>query len=153
ATGAMMFRFLPLILRIVGRVVATTSGPGMTLGIWQLTRSPARYTQLALLVVMAAAVGTFAATYGETTDRSQEEQALYSVGTDVRLGHLGRLDRENSDTTTKALLAVPGVEAAGTAYRASLGLGPLPNFGEQFPILAWDPAPRRDCCGFGGALP
>ena len=59
---------------------------------------------LLLLVVMAAAVGTFAATYGETTDRSQVDQALYSVGTDVRLGNLGRLDRESSDATAKALL-------------------------------------------------
>ena len=157
ATGAMMFRFLPLILRLVGRVVATTSGPGMTLGIWQLTRSPARYTQLALLVVMAAAVGTFAATYGETTDRSQEEQALYSVGTDVRLGHLGRLDRENSDTTTKALLAVPASRRRARRTGRRWASGRLPNFGEQFPILGLDPDAAPDLLWFredfaGGSL-
>src|SRR6185436_10961052 len=117
ATGAMMFRFLPLILRIVGRVVATTSGPGMTLGLWQLTRSPARYTQLALLVVMAAAVGTFAATYGETTDRSQEQRALFQSGADVRLTSLGRLNIEPPGSIQGQIAAVPGVEAVATANR------------------------------------
>ena len=89
--GALMFRFLPPVLAVVIAAAARTSGPGVTLGLWQLTRSPGRYTQLALLVVMAAAVGTFAATYGKTTDVSQEERALYAVGLDVRLTGLGKL--------------------------------------------------------------
>ena len=71
-----MSRFLPIVLAVVTRLLSRTSGPGTMLGLWQLTRSPARYTQLALLVVMAAAVGTFAATYGKTTDVSQQQQAL-----------------------------------------------------------------------------
>ena len=106
AIGAMMFRFLPLILGLVTKVLAATAGPGVTLGLWQLTRSPARYNQLALLVVMAAAVGTFAATYGQTTDRSQEDRALYAAGSDVRLTGLGHLQLGFSPEAAGKLEAV-----------------------------------------------
>jgi hypothetical protein len=139
AVGAMMFRFLPPILAVVSRIVSATAGPGMTLGFWQLTRSPARYTQLALLVVMAAAVGTFAATYGETTDRSQEERALYEAGTDARLTGMGRLDRLDNASVRNELLKIPGVEGVATAYRTQLSIGPLPSFGDQVQVLGIDP--------------
>jgi len=144
AIGAMMFRFLPLILRVVTKVLATTSGPGVTLGLWQLTRSPGRYTQLALLVVMAAAVGTFAATYGETTDRSQEERALYAAGSDVRLTGLGRLQRGFSPEAAGLLEEVDGVDHAVTATRQLMSIGPLPNFGAQVDVLGIDPNGAAD---------
>jgi ABC-type antimicrobial peptide transport system permease subunit len=144
AIGAMMFRFLPLVLRLVTKVLATTSGPGVTLGLWQLTRSPARYTQLALLVVMAAAVGTFAATYGETTDRSQEERALYAAGSDVRLTGLGRLQSGFSPEAAGRLEAVEGVDAAVTATRQVMSIGPLPSFGAQVDVLGLDPDGAAD---------
>lgn len=139
SVGALMFRFLPVILRLITRVAATTAGPGVTLGLWQLTRSPARYTQLALLVVMAAAVGTFAATYGETTDRSQEERALFSVGTDVRVTGLAELRNDEVEEISTKLEEIEGVEETATAFRGSFPLGPLPNLGRQIPVLALDP--------------
>jgi ABC-type antimicrobial peptide transport system permease subunit len=144
AIGAMMFRFLPLILRLVTKLVATTAGPGVTLGLWQLTRSPARYNQLALLVVMAAAVGTFAATYGETTDRSQEDRALYAAGADVRLTGLGRLQVGFSPEAADKLEAVPGVDHAVTATRQQMAIGPLPNFGDAVDVLGVDPQGAPD---------
>jgi hypothetical protein len=139
AIGALMFRFLPLLLTLVSKLMARTSGPGVTLGLWQLTRSPGRYTQLALLVVMAAAVGTFAATYGKTTDVSQEERALYAVGSDIRLTGLGDLGREFSDEVVSQLESVEGIESAATAFRSSYTLGPLPNFGAGVNVLGLDP--------------
>jgi ABC-type antimicrobial peptide transport system permease subunit len=144
AIGAMMFRLLPLILRLVTKVLATTSGPGVTLGLWQLTRSPSRYTQLALLVVMAAAVGTFAATYGETTDRSQEERALYAAGSDVRLTGLGRLQHGFSLDAADRLESIDGVDQAVTATRQLMSIGPLPTFGASVDVLGLDPDGAAD---------
>jgi hypothetical protein len=107
AVGALMFRFLPLILSVVSRVMSLTSGPGVTLGLWQLTRSPSRYSQLALLVIMAASVGTFAATYGETTDRSQDDRALYEAGVDAHSASLGRLNGKTSEELVRELSTSP----------------------------------------------
>jgi ABC-type antimicrobial peptide transport system permease subunit len=144
AIGAMMFRFLPLVLRLVTKVLATTSGPGVTLGLWQLTRSPARYMQLALLVIMAAAVGTFAATYGETTDQSQQDRALYAAGSDVRLTGLGRLQRGFGDDTGQRLEEVEGIDHAVTATRQQMSIGPLPTFGAPVRVLGVDPEGAAD---------
>ena len=139
AIGAMMFRFLPLILSLVTRLLGSTSGPGVMLGLWQLTRSPGRYTQLALLVVMAAAVGTFAATYGETTDRSQEERALYAIGSDARLTDLGVLERDSSADVTRRLETVEGVERAVTATRQRMSIGLSATFSALVDVLSIDP--------------
>jgi putative ABC transport system permease protein len=144
AVGALLFRFLPLLLGLTARIAAATAGPGVMLGLWQLTRSPARYTQLALLVVMAAAVGTFAATYGETTDRSQEDRALYSAGSDMRLIGIGRLASGFSEEAADKLREVPGVESAMTATRTLMSIGPLPNFGAQVDILGLQPEAAGD---------
>jgi hypothetical protein len=147
AIGALMFRFMPLVLGLVTRLLARTAGPGVTLGLWQLTRSPARYTQLALLVVMAAAVGTFAATYGETTDRSQEERALYAVGADMRLTGLGNLG-VNFDEAVQRLEEVDGIDKAVTAFRNAYTVGPLPNFGARIDVLGLDPLEASEVLWF-----
>jgi hypothetical protein len=140
ATGALMFRFLPLLLRLISGLLAGTAGPGLTMGLWQLTRSPSRYTQLALLVVMAAAVGTFAATYGETTDRSQTDRALFSAGVDVRTTGIGSLKGFDPGEAAARLAGVPGVERAATAFRGGLSPGPLPALDNPVSVLAVDPA-------------
>ena len=139
AIGALLFRFLPLVLSLATRLLAPAGGAGFVLGLWQLTRSPARYTQLALLVVMAAAVGTFAATYGETTDRSLEERARFSAGADLRLTGLGSLKSDTPDEIRSALGGIGGVEAVATAYRTALPIGPQSTFGTPVPVLALDP--------------
>ncbi len=148
AIGALMFRVLPLVLGLISRLMSLTSGPGVTLGLWQLTRSPSRYTQLALLVVMAGAVGTFAATYGETTDRSQEDRALFEAGVDLRITSLARLQGSTPTEIATALESVDGVEEAAAAYRGSLTLGPLPGFGTAVPVLGIDPRKAADLVWF-----
>jgi ABC-type antimicrobial peptide transport system permease subunit len=141
AVGALMFRFLPFILGAFGKLVAATSGPAaVTLGLWQMTRSPSRYTQLALLVVMAAAVGTFAATYGATTERSQEDRARFEAGVDFRLNALGNLDRYDMDRIKQDLGAIPGVNQASAAYRVKSQLGPLASGGNPVTLLGVDPS-------------
>ena len=139
AIGAVLARFLPLILSLVSRVVAKFGGSGLTLGLWQMTRNPARYTQLALLVVMAASVGTFAATYSETTNRSFDERALFEAGVDIRIDQLRRLDRLGAEAIEAELSALPGVKLASTAFRGNLNRGPLPTSSDGVEVLALDP--------------
>ncbi len=138
AIGALMFRLLPLVLGLVTRVASVTSGPGVTLGLWQLTRSPSRYSQLALLVIMAASVGTFAATYGATTDRSQDDRALYEAGVDAHTTSLSRLNGLDPGEIDAALSGLPGIENVATAYRSSFGGGPLSTLSGGIPVLAVD---------------
>ena len=94
-----------------------------------------------------AAVGTFAATYGETTDRSQNERALYAVGTDVRLTSLGDLGRFGTHITEQ-LEDLEGVEKAGTAYRTAYNTGPLATFGARVEVLGLEPEKAPDLLWF-----
>ncbi len=139
AIGALVFRFMPFVVGLVGQLWAGSGGPGVALGLLHLTRSPASYAHLTLLVVMGAAVGTFAATYGQTTDRSQVDRALFSAGADARLVGLGKLSGQSPQEVRQALIETPGVQQAATAYRASQSLGPLPGFGSSLQVLAVDP--------------
>ncbi len=144
AVGALLFRFLPPLLGLVGRIVARAGGPALTLGFWQMNRSPARYTQLALLVIMAAAVGTFAATYGDTTQRSQQEQVLFSNGVDVRVTNLGQLQNYGPQRVEEALGAIDGVQEVSTADRTSFRMGPLATGGRGVDVLGIDPDKAAD---------
>lgn len=138
AIGALMFRLLPVALNLVSRIMSVTAGPGVTLGLWQLTRSPSRYSQLALLVIMAASVGTFAATYGQTTDRSQDDRALYEAGVDARTTALGRLNVSSADEIRRALSEIPELGATAAAFRSSLGGAILGGGTSGVPVLAVD---------------
>lgn len=139
AVGTLLFRFLPLALSVATRFARPTAGAGTILALWQLTRSPGRYTQLALLVIMAGAIGTFAATYGSTTDRSQEERGLYEVGVDLRTTSLGNVRTTDPVEIRQRALAVEGVEDATPAFRGAFNIGPLPGFGSPIDVLGVDP--------------
>jgi hypothetical protein len=139
AVGTLMFRLLPLVLRVLTRLSRPTAGAGAMLAMWQLTRSPGRYTQLALLVVMAGAIGTFAATYGATTDRSQEERARYQVGVDVRTGGVGELRNMSAAEIRREVLRLTGAGEASAVFRGNFTLGPLGGFGPPVQILGLDP--------------
>jgi FtsX-like permease family protein len=148
AAGALIFRFLPLVLGLISRAVSLTAGPGVVLGLIQLTRSPARYTQLALLVVMTAAIGVFAATYSDTTDKSQTDRARFATGVDLRITDLGNLSRSTASEAAASLRSLPGVTNAAAAYRTTLNLGPLPGLNSPVPVLALDPAAAADLVWF-----
>ena len=81
-----------LALRVVPRVAELgegllVRGRGLvaSLGGRQLARRPLRYTRAALLLMLAAALGTLAAAHAATWSRSQTDQASYQAAADVRV--------------------------------------------------------------------
>ncbi|MYD27347.1 MAG: FtsX-like permease family protein [Dehalococcoidia bacterium] len=84
AAAAVLARLYPIALRAVVAVAGRVAGVAVAMGLWQLVRRPGPYTQLALLLMMAVAVGMFAASYTSTTERSYEDRARFSSGVEVR---------------------------------------------------------------------
>lgn len=111
--GALLsLRLVPLTAALVERFLPSTQGPVAALGFWQLARRPQVYARSVLLLVLAIAIGVFAATYSRTWHGSQVDQASYAAGSDVLV--------EPSD--------VPGAPRPGelaSAYR-EVGAEPLP---------------------------
>ena len=84
ASAAVLARFYPIVLRVIVRVAQRVAGVAVAMGLWQLVRRPGPYTQLALLLMMAVAVGMFAASYTSTTERSYEDRARFAAGVELR---------------------------------------------------------------------
>jgi len=85
AGAILALRVVPLLAQVGERVLGTRRGLVAPLGARQLARRPLRYTRSALLLMLAAALGTFAATYTTTWTGSQADQATYQAGSDLRL--------------------------------------------------------------------
>jgi FtsX-like permease family protein len=85
AGAILALRVVPLLAELAERVLGTRRGLVAPLGARQLARRPLRYTRSALLLMLAAALGTFAAAYTTTWTRSQTDQAAYQSGGDLRV--------------------------------------------------------------------
>ncbi|MEO6397819.1 MAG: FtsX-like permease family protein [Tepidiformaceae bacterium] len=141
AAAALILRFYPLLLRAVSRLTQASSGPVVSLGLWQVVRAPAQYTQLTLLLMMAVAVGTFAASYTSTVDRSYRDRAGFETGVDLRAsGSSASALTGDSIARDKTLSAIPGVESASSVYRSTGQLATAGVGGQRFQLLAVDPA-------------
>jgi hypothetical protein len=85
AGAILALRVVPLVAEVGERLLGTRRGLVAPLGARQLARRPLRYTRSALLLMLAAALGTFAAAYTTTWTRSQADQAAYQAGGDLRI--------------------------------------------------------------------
>jgi len=88
-TVAVVFlRLFPLLLRAVDALTSRFSGTAVQLGIWQLMRAPLGHSRLVLLLLLATAIGMFAATFGATLERSFDDRAAYLAGAPLRLADI-----------------------------------------------------------------
>ncbi len=85
-------------------------------------RRPLRYTRSALLIVLAAALGTFGALYSATWSRSQSDQAAYQAGADMRVPSPPH-SRVAAAQTTAQLRSLAGVAAVSPVLRAHVDVG------------------------------
>jgi hypothetical protein len=85
AGAILALRIVPLAAEVAERLLSGRRGLVAPLGARQLSRRPLRYTRSALLLMLAAALGTFAGAYASTWTRSQADQAAYRTAADVRV--------------------------------------------------------------------
>ena len=85
AGSILALRIVPLAAELAERGFEGRRGLVAPLGARQLARRPLRYTRSALLLMLAAALGTFAGAYASTWTRSQADQAAYRAAADVRV--------------------------------------------------------------------
>ena len=143
AIAALLLRFYPPLLRLTVRLLMLLRGTAVALGLRRAGRAPAAYARLMLLVVMAVSVGTFAASYGPTVDRSFTERTRYDSGVPFRAeivdpdGAL-RLD------DLEAVRAIDGVRDAVLVQRGAI----TASNGTMVPLLAIDVPFARDLLWF-----
>ena len=122
AGAIVALRLVPLGAEIGERLLHRRPGLVAPLGARQVARRPLRYTRSALLLMLAAALGTFAGAYASTWTRSQADQAAYRTGADLRVELSGFPDLPVT-AIGGAYRAVEGVEAAMPVVRETFDVG------------------------------
>ena len=132
AVAAVVLRLYAPLLRLVVRLVQPLRGVAVAMGLQQTARSPSTHARLLMLLVMAASVATFAASYGPTVGTSLRERAEYDAGVDLR----ATIQRPGSELAQQieAVRALPGVADAMAVYRGAV----RGARGAQFTILGVD---------------
>ena len=139
AAAMVLLRLFPVVMSLASRVLAPRLPPGVVLGLWQMARNPTHYSRLALLLILMAGLGIFAASFGGTLQRSFTERALYSAGADMRLANVS----VNNTGVTRPLVApydrMEEVEGISPALRGRGSVLSI-RFGDtSYDMLAVDP--------------
>jgi hypothetical protein len=135
AGAVLATRLIPRLAEIGERVLGRRRSIVPPLGARQVARRPLRYTRSALLVILAAALGTFAAASAATWSRSQVDQAAYHAAGDARVV-LSDYPDLPTWTIGSAYRTIPGVTDAMPVSSQSLDIGRTVRDGQ---LLAVDP--------------
>jgi FtsX-like permease family len=140
AAAALVLRLYPMALRVVARSVSAIAGVSVSLGLAQVVRNSGQYTRLTLLLMMAVAVGSFAASYASTTNRSYSDRAGYDIGADIRAFPTGQGQLPGPAPELDAKLEqIPGVAVASGVTRADMGFATPGSVNQVYRAVAIDP--------------
>ncbi|MFI6350779.1 FtsX-like permease family protein [Streptomyces sp. NPDC050560] len=144
AGTVLVLRLLPLLVRLGERRATRGGGLVGALAGWQLSRRPGRGAGPVLLLVLTVAMGMLALGQGASWHRSQDDQADFLAGADVRLTTPGGSGLGQSG----AFAALPGVRDAVPATRSTMTL----SDDRAASVLALDTASAGDGIRMRGDL-
>jgi len=124
AVAIVFLRLFPLIVSLAAKLGKYITNSPAILSLRYMARNPIHYGRLILLLMMAASVGMFSASFLGTLERSYEERAMYMAGTDIRLEALSDW-RTGKEAIIEKYSQVEGVEDVSTAYRGTITVGTL----------------------------
>jgi len=140
AAAALILRFYPIVLRFGALFFTPRSGATVAIGLWQVVRSPGQYTRLTLLLMMAIAVVTYAASYSTTAKRSYQDRADFRAGVDVRAQEAGSIGfRGTTAEIDDHLGEIPGVARASMVVRGRATLAAAGTSSRDAQVLGIDP--------------
>ena len=119
----LLMRVLPLLVRLVVWLCPpvgsnAVAGPGWSsVTLARLARDPVLPSSLAVLLMLAAALGVFGATFQSSLSRSQSDQTLYRIGGDAVVSGPGV-----TPGMADSLASMPGVQSATPVLRDSVSL-------------------------------
>lgn len=85
AFSSILLRFFPMTMSLVANAASRRDDLAGALAAWQVSREPLHYGRITFLLSLAIGIGGFAVTYEATLVSNEQDQARYSVGSDVRV--------------------------------------------------------------------
>jgi ABC-type lipoprotein release transport system permease subunit len=147
AAAMVLLRLFPVVLNLASRALSPHLPPGLVLGLWQMARNPTHYARLALLLILMAGLGIFAASFGGTLERSFEERVLYSSGSDVRVIGVSRRRTGLTSPFPSRYERLDGVTKASPVLRTT-GSDLSNTSGETYTMLGVDTGSFADVAWF-----
>ncbi len=142
AAAIIFLRLFPLVVALVSRLSRYATNAAVVLSLRYMARNPVHYGRLILLLMLAASVGMFAASFLGTLQRSYHERAYYLSGGDIRLSGIYEY-RSGKEALEQLYGSIPGVEKVTVGARSSATMGSL--FTQiDFELLAVDPTTFAD---------
>ena len=142
AAAVLLLRLLPLVVRFLAWVGTRAGAAWFQFSLLRLARDPIPHGSLAVILMLAAALGVFGATFQSSLSQGQSDQARYRVGGDIVLK--GASVRPSDPDQLRAIL---GVNAVSLMLRDSVTLldGPL---GTNVQLLAVEPRALAEAAWF-----
>lgn len=133
AAAVLLLRVLPLVIRLLAWAGTRTGAAWFQFSLLRLARDPIPHGSLAVILMLAAALGVFGATFQSSLSQGQTDQARYGVGGDivVSVPAMPANARERLGT-------IAGVTAVSPVLRDSVTIldGPI---GQSADLLAVEP--------------
>ncbi len=126
AGAVLATRIVPRLGEVAERILRRSRGLVSPLVARYVARRPLRYTRAALLLMLTAALGTFAAVYATTWSSSHADQAAYQVGADIQVTPGGAVP---DSSLGAAYRGIPGVVDALPIGRGDLAIGQVVRSG------------------------
>ena len=142
AAAVLLMRVLPLGVRLLAWAGSRSKSAWLTLPLLRLARDPIPHGSLAVMLMLAAALGVFGATFQSSLSNSQRQQALHRVGGDLVIRGPS-LDAESAARVG----SVDGVRAATPVLMDSVPLLDV-SPGESATLLAAEPTALAQAAWF-----
>jgi len=142
AAAILLLRVLPLVVRFLAWAGTRIGAAWFQFSILRLARDPIPHGSLAIILMLAAALGVFGATFQSSLSQAQSDQARYRVGGDMVVkGQAVPAD------ASEILRTIPGVTAVSPVFRESVSMveGRL---GERVQLLAMEPGALAEAAWF-----
>ncbi len=150
AGGVAALRIIPMLAKLIDRAATRSSGLIGSMAAWQVARRPQRYGRSALLLMLALAIGLYAIAYTDTWSDSQQDQAAYQTGSDLRIQPDRRVSRAFPTwALSSAYTQIPNVTGALPVTRDTMIISRSAGTGQ---MLGLDTTNAADLVSFRSDL-
>lgn len=137
AAGLLLLRIFPIVLRIVSRFVDPLGSVWLIQALRKIGRDPIPAGSIMVLITLATALGVLSSAILSTLEKSQEDQASYEAGADLRIQHDASGMVASGQSPASQLATLPGINAASDVFRLGTRAS-TKSFGEDVMLLGVD---------------
>ena len=149
AAALVIMRILPWFYRIAAWISYDRAPLPVAATLRYVARTVGPSARLTILLMLGAALGTFAASWSGTVDRSLAERIQYETGVEVH-ALLGEGSYSSVISVQDRLGVIEGVQRIEAARRDSVSAGRSAGDSVSVGLLAIDPAAARDMLWYRG---